>query len=266
MDDLFLKAFEAAQKGKSYAFATIIESTLKGTPRKTGAKMIVFEDGSMSGSIGGGRNERNAHLECIKAIKTQKPTTVTYKFDERPGNSICGGKIRVFIEPFAGKRHFVICGAGHIALPLSAFAKMLNYKVSIIDNRPEFANKKRFPHVDEIYVGEHVEILKRIKPTKEFYIIIVTQGYENDFNCLQAALRSKASYIGFISSKVKKIKFIRRLREKNFPEKLIKKINAPMGLKIGAQTPEEISIAIMAEIVALNNNALEGSLKFNYQY
>jgi len=266
MENLFLKAFEAARKGQSYAFATIIESTLKGTPRKTGAKMVVLEDGSFFGSIGGGRNERNAQLECQKAIKTQKPVIVTYKFDEKPGNSICGGQIKVFIEPFAGKKHCIICGAGHIALALSAVVKMLNYKVSIVDNRPEFSNKERFPHVDQVSLGDPAQILKKIKVDKNSYIIIATQGYEHDFSCLETALKTKAAYIGFISSKVKKIKFIRKLRQKGVSEKLIQRIHAPMGLNIGAQTPEEIAVSITAELIALNSNCLDGSLKYEYKY
>ncbi len=266
MEDLFLKAYEAAQKGQSYAFATIVDSTLKGTPRKTGAKMVVLEDGSIWGSIGGGRNERNAQLECLKAIKTLKPQTFTYKFDEKPGNSICGGQIKVFIEPFIGKRHLVLCGAGHIALPLSFLGKILNYKVTIIDNRPELANTSRFPHVDSIMVGEHAEKLKKISINNNTLIVILTQGFEHDFNALKIALQTKASYIGFISSKVKKIKFIRKLRELKLSEKKINKIRAPMGLDIGAQTPEEIAISIAAELVKLNNHQALNTSKFNIQH
>ncbi len=262
MEDLFLKAYEAAQQGKSYAFATIVESTLKGTPRKTGAKMVVLEDGSIFGSIGGGRNERNAQLECREAIKSQKPKIVTYKFDEQPGNSICGGQIKVFIEPFAGKRHLIICGAGHIARPLSFLGKLLNFRVTIIDNRPEFANQSRFPHVDDICVGGHADRLKKLKITQNTFIAIVTQGFEHDYNSLCVALKSKAAYIGFISSKVKKVKFLRRLREQGVSEKNIARIHAPMGLDIGAQTPEEIAISIAAELVEVNNRMHIGSSKF----
>ena len=267
MEELFLKALEAAQQGQSYAFATIIESTLKGTPRKTGAKMVVLADGSFFGSIGGGRNERNAQLECLKAIKTHKPTVVTYQFDQKPGNSICGGEIKVFIEPFAGKRHLIICGAGHIALPLSALGKMLNYRVIVIDNRPEFATLKRFPHVDTVLLGKaHAEELKKLKIEKNTSIIIVTQGYEHDLACLKTALKTKANYIGFISSKVKKVKFIRMLRDLKISEKQIQRIHAPMGLDIGAETPEEIAISIISELIAIQSGSIHGSLKFNYEY
>ena len=265
-DELLQKALEATQKGQSYAFATIVDSTLRGTPRKTGAKMVVLEDGSFFGSIGGGRNERNAQLECLKAIKTRKPSLVTYKFDQKPGNSICGGQIKVFIEPFMGKKRLVICGAGHIALPLSAIGRMLNFRVSVVDNRPELANPKRFPHVDKIHVGDHAKELKKFNLNKDDYVVILTQGYEHDFGCLEVALKTKAAYVGYISSKVKKVKFTRRLRELKVPEKLIAKIHAPMGIDIGAQTPEEIAISIIAEIVSLSNGSLKGSSKFNVKY
>ena len=266
MDPIIKKAYEAAQKGQSYAFATVIEATLKGTPRKAGAKMVVLTDGSCVGTIGGGRKEKAVILECQKALKNGRPSIVTYDYFGKEGQSVCGGQMKVLIEPFAGQKHFVICGAGHIALPLSVIGKMLNFKVSIVDNRPEFADKKRFPHVDHIYLGSHVELFKKIKIDKNCYVMIITQGFEYDFNCLEFVLKSKAAYIGFISSKVKKIKFIRRLREKKFSEKSIQKIYAPMGFSIGAQTPEEIAVAIAAQMIAHQHKCLDGSLKYDYKY
>src|SRR4051812_15049756 len=112
MDSIIKKAYEAAQKGQSYAFATVIETTLKGTPRKAGAKLVVLADGSFEGSIGGGRNEKAALAECQKAIKSGHPTIVTYDYFGQEGQSICGGQMKVLIEPFAGQRRFIICGAG----------------------------------------------------------------------------------------------------------------------------------------------------------
>ncbi len=262
MDEFILqKALEAAQRGQSYAFATIIDSTIKGTPRKAGAKMIVLEDGSLWGTIGGGRNEKNAKFECLKAIETKKPALVTYNYFGE-NQSVCGGQIKVFIEPFTNKKHFIICGAGHIALPLSAMGKMLGFRVTIIDDRKEFANKKRFPHVDSIALGPHAERLKKIDINSDAYIMIVTQGNEYDFECLQVAIKTKADYIGVISSKAKRIKFFGRLKKQGVSPKNLEKIHAPAGLDIGAQTPEEIAISILAEIVAQSTHTLKGSLKF----
>jgi len=261
MEDILQKALEATKKGQSYAFATIIESTLKGTPQKTGAKMVVLADGTIFGTVGGGRNEKAAQLECQKAIKTRKPTIVTYDFFGQ-GQSVCGGQIKVFIEPFVGKNHFIICGAGHIALPLSAIAKMLNYKVTIIDNRKEFANKNRFPHVDQIILGTHAEKLSQLTVTQDTFVMIVTQGNEYDFECLKTIIRSQAGYIGVISSQAKRVKFFKRLKEMGIKDSSLKRIKIPAGIDIGSQTPEEIAISIMAEIIQENKKNFVGSSKF----
>jgi xanthine dehydrogenase accessory factor len=260
--EILYKALKASQKGQNYAFATIIEATLKGTPRKMGAKMIVLDDGSSSGSIGGGRNEKAAIAECLKAIKSQKPVTVTYNYFGREGESVCGGQMKVFIEPFAAKDHLIICGAGHIALPLSAAAKILGFKVTIIDDRRQFANKIRFPHVDKIIVGNHAGELAKVVLESNTYVTIVTQGNEYDFECLKAVIKSPAAYIGVISSKPKKVKFWGRLKSAGIEEKYLKHAHIPMGIDIGAQTPQEIAVSIMAEIVAIKNKGYIGTDKF----
>lgn len=260
--DLLIKAYQASQKGRSYAFATIIEATLKGTPRKSGAKMIVLEDGSLYGSIGGGRNEKAAKEECLKAIKSGKSNVVTYNYFGREGESVCGGQMKVFIEPFEAIKHFVICGGGHIGLPLSVLGKMMNLKVTIVDNRKEFASKSRFPHVDQIVLGDYAESLKKIDITPNTYIMIVTQGNEHDFECLKTILKSDAAYIGVISSQPKRVKFFSRLKESGFDEKWFKRIDIPAGLDIGAQLPEEIAVSIISRIISIKNKDFIGTSKF----
>jgi len=260
--EIIYKALKASQKGQNYAFATIIEATLKGTPRKMGAKMIVFDDGTSEGTIGGGRNEKAAIAECLKAMQKQKPATVTYNYFGREGESVCGGQMKVFIEPFSAKDHLIICGAGHIALPLSAFGKILGFKVTIIDDRKEFANKKRFPHVDKIIVGDHAGELAKAAIGPNTHVTIVTQGNEYDFECLKAVIKSPVAYIGVISSKPKRVKFFGRLKTAGIEEKYLKRVHIPMGFDIGAQTPQEIAVSIMAEIVAVKNKDHIGTDKF----
>lgn len=262
MEELFQIALDAVKKGQGCAFATIVESTKKGTPRKAGAKMVVMEDGSSFGTIGGGRNEKAVQLECQKAIKSGKPTFVTYNYFGHEGQSICGGQMKVLIEPFLSKKHLIICGAGHIALPLSAMAKMLKFKVTIIDDRKEFASKKRFPHVDTLFFGNHAAELKKLKITPNCYIAIITQGNEYDYQCLENAIKTKACYIGVISSEAKRIKFFKRLKARGVSRETLDRISAPMGLNIGAQTPEEIAVSILSEIIAKDTGAWLGSLKF----
>ncbi len=260
--EIIYKALEAAQKGRNYAFATIVEATLKGTPRKTGAKMIVLDDGTSYGTIGGGRNEKAAIAECLKAIQARQTSSVTYNYFGRKGESVCGGQIKVFIEPFLAVDQLIICGAGHIALPLSAMAKILGFTVIIIDDRKAFANAGRFPHADQIIVGAHAQMLGRVKLGPQAYVAIVTQGNEYDFECLQTVVKSPAAYIGVISSRPKRVKFFSRLKAAGVPEKLLKRIHIPMGLDIGAQTPEEIAASIMAEIIAVRNKNHIGTDKF----
>lgn len=260
--ELLHKALHAAQKGQKYAFATVVQTTKKGTPRKAGAKMVVWQDGSSFGSIGGGRNEKAAQKECLKAIRRGQPTLVTYDYFGQKGQSVCGGQMSVFIEPVKPQKHFILCGAGHIALPLSAIAKMLHYKVTVLDNRKAFANTKRFPHADEVIVGPYTHVLGKISIDENTHIMIVTQGNEYDFKCLVKVIRSNAGYIGVISSQPKRVKFMNRLKSMNIEPKYLKRIHIPAGLDCGAQTPSEIAVSIAAELVALNNKNLIGTDKF----
>jgi xanthine dehydrogenase accessory factor len=260
--ELLIKAFEAAQKGQSYAFATIVESTIKGTPRKQGAKMIVLKDGTIFGTIGGGRNEKAAQKECLKAIKSGRSAFVTYDYFGKKGQSVCGGQIKVFIEPSVVTRHLIICGAGHIALPLSFIGKILNYKLTLIDDRKEFASPKRFPHADKIIVGDYAQKLAKIPIDANTDIIIVTRGNEHDFECLKTVIQSNAGYIGVISSKIKRIKFFNRLKKSKIPGSLLKRIHIPTGIDIGAQTPAEIAVSISAQLIQQNNKKFIGTDKF----
>jgi len=261
--DLLIKALKAAQNGQKYAFATVVETTKKGTPRKSGAKMMVLEDGTLFGSIGGGRNEKAAQKECLKALRSAKPTLVTYDYFGNKGQSICGGQMKVFIEPVTAVKHFIICGAGHIALPLSMIAKLIGFKVTIIDNRKAFANKRRFPHADKIIVGNHAQKLSKILINQATHIMIVTQGNEFDFQCLKAVVKSNAGYIGVISSKPKQVKFMNRLKKMGVAGKHLKRIHIPAGIDIGAQTPEEIAVSISAELISINKKDFIGTDKFH---
>ncbi|MBN1870065.1 MAG: XdhC family protein [Candidatus Omnitrophica bacterium] len=259
---MLTKALEASEKGQKYAFATVVETTKIGTPRKPGAKMVVLQDGSLFGSIGGGRIEEKARKECLKAIRTAKPALVTYDLFGRKDQPVCGGQMKVFIEPFSAKKQLIICGAGHIALPLSVIAKILNYKVTIIDDRKPLANKNRFPHVDRIIVGNHAKELSGIPIDKNTEIMIMTQGHEHDFDCVKTVVRSDAGYLGVISSRPKRMKLISQLKSMRIPSKYIKRIHIPAGIDIGGQTPEEIAVSIAAELVSVSNRSYIGGDKF----
>ncbi len=262
MEDILLKAVESLALDRPFAFATIIEATLKGTPRKAGAKMIVYPDGSSWGTIGGGRNEKAAIAECLRTISSQKPVTVTYNYFGREGESVCGGKMKVFIEPFAPKQRLIICGAGHIALPLSWMAKVIGFDVTVIDNRKEYASQKRFPHINKLILGDHAKELSKVVISANTFVTIVTQGNEYDFECLKAAINTEAVYIGVISSQPKRIKFLKRLKDSGVHERMLKRVSIPMGFDIGSQTPQEIAVSVCAELIAVKNKEFIGTSKF----
>ncbi len=260
MENTLRKALSALEANQSCAFATVIESTAKGTPQKAGAKMVVFEDGSLFGTIGGGINEERAKKECLKAIKTKKTAFLDYSCTEKV--ALCGGKIKVFIEPFLTKKHLIICGAGHIGLSLSIVAKMLNFKISVIDSRKSLLNPKRFPHADKLLIGSFSKCLSKIPIKKDTIIMIATFDHASDFEALKSVIKSKAGYIGVIASQNKKNAFIKKLKSLKISEQIIKKIHMPSGLDIGAQTPQEIAISIASEMISESNKDFIGSDKF----
>lgn len=262
MNELFKVALRASENGRSYAFATIIESTKKGTPQKLGAKMVVLEDGTLVGTIGGGRNEKAAKEECLKSIKSGKPCVVAYDFFGGEGRSVCGGRIKVLIEPFIGSSKLIICGGGHIALPLSIFAKILNFHVTVIDNRDEFVSKSRFFHVDCLHKGVHSEILNNLLFDQNTFVMIVAHGNEIDYQCLRVAIKKKFKYLGVIASNAKRIKFRKQLIKEGVSSDQVDRVNMPAGIDLGAQTPEEIACSIISQMISVVRSQQVGSQKF----
>lgn len=259
---LLNSALKAMKNGRRCAFATVVEATLKGTPRKAGAKMLVFEDGGIQGSIGGGRNEKAAIQECLKAIKSKKAYSVMYDYFGQKGQSICGGRMKVFIDPLVETKRLLICGGGHIALPLSVIAKTCGFEVTVFDNRKEFACHKRFAHVDHVKCGSYVRMLTKESIDGNAFVVIVTQGNEFDYKCLKAVLSRGAAYVGVISSKLKRIKFFRRLKEEGVADKFVRQVHIPCGMDIGGQLPAEIAVSIVAELLACINKDSLGTDKF----
>lgn len=162
-------------------------------------------------------------------------------------------EIGLFIEHVIGKPNLVICGGGHIALPLCKMAKMLEFNTTIIDDREEFANKERFPMADNILCKNFDEAFKEIKFNKNTYFVIVTRGHKDDRKCLETILKNSFYYVGMIGSKGKVAFVINNMLENGYTKEDIAKVHTPIGLKIGAQTPAEIAISILGEIIQVKN-------------
>lgn len=260
MSEILKEALGRINKGEAIAWVTVVE-TKGSTPREVGAKMLVNKDGLVTGTIGGGITEARVIEEAKQALKEGKRKLLTYHLTKEQAaleeGAICGGEMKVFIDILQPKEEVLIFGAGHIAVYVSKLAKMVGFKVTVIDDRKEFANQERFPEADEI-IAENIErALNHIKITPSTYIIIITRGHLKDEEVLSSIIRSGAAYIGMIGSRKKNATVFQRLIEQGVLKEELDKVHAPIGIDINAQTPEEIAVSIVAEIIQVRRGKKE---------
>lgn len=236
--DAFL---EAVERNESAALATVVK-TPEGAPVKTGAKMAIFADGKAQGGLGEKSLDEMAIKESLEALREGAPRSVKAAL---PG----GGEVEVFIEVAVSLSVLLVLGAGHIAQPVAKIGKLLGFEVAVIDDRADFANKERFPEADRIIAADFVESLRSFPINDRTYIVIITRGHRYDDVCLEEVIESPAAYVGMIGSRRKVSLILEHLRKKGVPEAAIERVHAPIGLNIGAETPEEIAVSILAEII-----------------
>jgi xanthine dehydrogenase accessory factor len=217
--------------------------------------MLVYPDARISGTVGGGVLEMKVREEALQCIHDKKTKLVELTLDEISAEGIgmqCGGKVKIFLEPIQGTPKLYVFGGGHIAIPLVQFAKLLDFSVTLVDNRVEFANAQRFPMVDEVKMGDYSEIIKSLEFHDNDCVVIVTHGHQYDEVVLKECLskRSIPGYIGMIGSRNKIATTFSELKEQGIAGTLLAKVSTPIGLDIGAKSPSEIALSIMAEIVA----------------
>jgi len=255
MLDIYQEIVKLTAEGEEAALVTIV-STGGSTPREEGAKMLVRADGSILGTIGGGSLEAQVCQQAIEVIKKGKPQRIHFRLKEgEESGMICGGDLEVFIEPILSSPTLYVFGGGHISLPLAKIGKLLGFKIAVIDDRAEFANAKRFPEAELILAEDFNKAFPKLKIDKSSYVAIVTRGHQYDELVLEWALGTRAKYIGMIGSKTKNKTILSHLLAKGFSQELLDKVHAPIGLEIYAQTPEEIALSIMAEIVKVRRSA-----------
>lgn len=252
MSETLKEALERISKGETVALATIVE-TKGSTPREVGAKMLVGKDGLIVGTIGGGITEAKVIEEVKQSLKEGKGKLITYHLTKEQAaldeGAICGGDMKIFIDVLQPKEEVLIFGAGHIAVCVSRLAKMVGFKVTVVDSRKEFANQDRFPDADEIIAEDTEKALTHLKITPSTYIIVLTRGHLKDEEVLGSVIKSGAAYIGMIGSRKKNSTVFQHLEEQGISAQELKEVHAPIGVDIGAQTPEEIAVSIMAEII-----------------
>ncbi|MGB3366141.1 MAG: XdhC family protein [Acidaminobacteraceae bacterium] len=259
--NLYREAGKLTQENKAYALATIIES--KGsTPRHSG-KMIILEDGSIVGTVGGGIAERFVIDAAILAIKEDSSKIVEYKLNSELKDGIpmsCGGNLKVFIEVNERKPKIVLIGGGHVNYAMSKFVDLLDYELVVVDDREEFCNKDRYPSASKLYVNEDIAVaVAQVEIDSNTYIAIATK--DGDKSSLYEVISSEAKYIGVIGSKRKVTLLMKDLKEEGIDEERLKFVHSPIGLDIGTETPEEIAISILAEILKVRSGGTGKSFK-----
>ena len=254
MPDIFEEIARIKRERSSASLATVVSGE-RGVPGKTGFKMLVYSDGTSLGTVGGGLLEAKVREEALRCLHDRTSRLLEFTLDEQGVDAIgalCGGKVKVFVEPILATSTVYIFGGGHIAVPLAEFAKALQFAVVVVDDREEFANGKRFPMADEVKLGDFSTITRSIEFHSDDCAVIITHEHRHDEVVLRECLLKKRrpGYIGMIGSKAKVATVLSHLKQEGVSEELLANVNAPIGLDIGSQTPAEIALSIMAEIVA----------------
>jgi xanthine dehydrogenase accessory factor len=245
---IFEEALRLKRLGRTSAIATIVECR-GSSPQKQGAKMLVRDDGSIMGTLGGGCIEADVVQAAIMAIADGKPMTLPFELTERDGGLVCGGTMLVYIEPIDLEPKLVILGAGHIGKTLSTLARFAGFRVTVIDDREEFANQGNIPDASDLFVTEFEQAFAKMPCDENTFVVIATRGHNHDLDAVKATLRTDARYIGLLGSKRKKALLFKALAEAGFSPEDIERVIIPVGLPIGSVSPEEIAISIMAQII-----------------
>jgi xanthine dehydrogenase accessory factor len=262
-EDIYEEIVDLRRKGLRAALATIISSQ-GSTPRKGSTKMLIYEGGRRTGTIGGGCTENDVCREAVEAMRSASPRLLHFDLtgeDAEDGGLICGGSMEVYVEPILPDPVLVIFGAGHVGRCVADLAKSIGFRVTVVDDRIKYANRDRFPDADTLVVDSWENVFNQIQVNDASYLLIVTRGHQYDLVCLRYALTTPAKYIGLLGSR-RKIQLFRETLEKEgvIPSQLAR-LHAPVGIAIGAETPEEIAVSIAAQLVAARRSSLAAKIQ-----
>jgi xanthine dehydrogenase accessory factor len=242
--DVYEELLRLRKLGQKCAIATIVQ--VRGSiPSYESAKLLVREDGSMVGTIGGGCVEAEVWNAAREVIEKEQPRHLSFNLGQDAAYDnglICGGQLDVFVEPVLPVPGVFIFGAGHISKSISKVATLAGFSSTVVDNREAFANRERFPEAGEIYAEEYGEVFPKLPVNETSYIVIVTRGHRDDMLVLRWAVSTNARYIAMIGSKRKVINVVKELEKEGASEESFARVFAPMGLEIGAVSPEEIAV------------------------
>lgn len=247
---VFEAVLEALRAGKPAALATVV-ATQGSVPRQPGSKMLVWPDGSIVGTVGGGEMEARVVAEAQAALDDGKPRLLNYRLTDLAAGDpgICGGSVEVFVEPLNLPPALVVFGAGHVGKAVAELAKWLGFRVDVVDDRTGLATPEQIPGMDGYHEASPSELPAGLAITRRTSIVAVTRGLAVDRDLIPLLLRTEAAYIGLIGSRRRWLATVEALEAQGIAREQIARIHAPIGLELGAETPKEIAISILAEVI-----------------
>ena len=251
--DIYSEIVRVRKEGRKAALATIVRR-LGSTPRKDHAKMLVYDDGSFIGSVGGGCTEAEVWQEAKRVIEGGQAAYLKYELTEEDAENeglVCGGTVEIFVEPILSEPKVILMGAGHVAQAIAQVADLVGFQVAVTDDRESFASAERFPQSQEIVAAPLEEGLKQIAVTDNSFLLVVTRGHRHDQIALEQAIQTRARYVGLIGSRRKIQLIVENLLQKGYGPETFDRLYAPIGLEIGSETPEEIAVSVIAELIAI---------------
>lgn len=260
--DLFEEIVKMRRAGQRGALATIVH-TNGSIPSYESSRMLVREDGSLLGTIGGGCVEAEVWAAAKEVMAKESPRKMVFNLNNEAtydNGLICGGTVEVFVEPILPQPTLYLFGGGHVSMALAKAANASGFAIGVIDDREAFANRERFPMADHVFTS-YEDAFEKLLPNAASYLVIVTRGHKEDMRVLAWAVRTNARYIGMIGSKRKVISVYKALEKEGYRAEELERVYAPMGLEIGALSPEEIAVSIVAELIAIRRNADHASHK-----
>jgi xanthine dehydrogenase accessory factor len=262
MDAIYGALAEIQEDNSPAALCTVVRSE-GSTPRHVGSKMLVYADGHFIGTVGGGEMESRIIKAALASIQNGETQMLSYAMADpaRGDPGVCGGQVEVFVEPILPAPTVVVIGAGHVGRAVAHLAKWLGFRVAVSDDRPEFGNKAAVPEADAFHVGPMNELPQKMNIDNRTFLILTTRGSPIDAAGLNPLLESAAAYIGVIGSKRRWATTVKELQARGVPEERIARVHSPMGLELQAETPEEIAVSIMAEILMIRDKGSGKTMK-----
>jgi xanthine dehydrogenase accessory factor len=249
------------ESGRPGILCTIISST-GSTPRREGSKMLVYPDGNFVGTIGGGEVEYRVIGEALEVLNEGTPRILHYSMVDpsRGDPGICGGELDIFIDPILPQNKLVIVGGGHVGKEVASLGKWLGFHVVMCDDRQEFSNPENVPEADEYYSDSLSDLTQHIEITSWTFVVLTTRNVDVDLSVLPKFLESEAAYIGVIGSRRRWATTRAKLIDKAINPELVEKIHSPIGIDLKGETPKEIALSILAEIVKVQHNGSAKSI------